>query len=467
LARQRRPRSPGATELSPTEASSEPTDLASKLALAELTISGLQAERDRLESMVVRLGASAAQLDAESLVEGITEAARDLTGAQLAMFVPAERAALTGPTIVCGPDELITAPEPARAPLLAGALWRITPVRLDDANEWDGGSAVYGLLSNGGVLRSWVGAPVRTRYGDALGGLYLAHSKPHAFGAREEELAQSLASHLGASLDNLTVFQERSRVAQALQQTLLPPVLPEVDGLEVAVRYRPAKSSSLVGGDFYDMFEARSDVWGLMIGDVTGVGPEAAALTGIARYAARALAAQENSPSRLLRQLNETLVGFGLQDRFCTVLYAELHPGRDVLKAKIANGGHPHPYILRSDGRVEEVAITGTLLGLLSDVTFEELEVDLGPGDLLVAYTDGVTEARNPTGAFFGTDGLVRALPACRGRPAPWVAHRIELAVTEHQAGAVPDDIAIVVVQGHPDRPTEQVRSPRHAQRGS
>jgi serine phosphatase RsbU (regulator of sigma subunit) len=395
----------------------------------------------------------------------MTEAARDLTGAQLAMFVPAEPAMLTEPTIVCDLDIMSVAPEPGRVPLLAGALWRITPVRLDDADEWEPGNPGYGQLSDGTAFRSWVGAPVRARYGDALGGLYLAHRRPNAFGNREEELAQSLAAHLGASLDNLTVFQERSRVAQALQQTLLPPVLPEVEGLDVAVRYRPAKSTSLVGGDFYDMFEARSGVWGLMIGDVTGVGPEAAALTGIARYAARALAAQEHSPARLLSQLNETLVGFGLQDRFCTVLYAELHPGPDVLKVKISNGGHPYPYILRSDGRVEEIAISGTLLGLLSDVSFEELELVLGPGDVLVAYTDGVTEARNPTGAFFGTDGLVQTLPGCTGRPAAWVAHRIELAVTEHQAGVPPDDIAIVVVEGLPDRPTEQVRAPRHARR--
>ena len=253
-------------------------------------------------------------------------------------------------------------------------------MRLDDADEWEPGNAGYGQLSG----REHVSQLGRgTRQGTLWRRSWRALSRPPSakrFWSREEELTQSLAAHLGASLDNLTVFQERSRVAQALQQTLLPPVLPDVEGVDVAVRYRPAKSSSLVGGDFYDMFEARSDVWGLMIGDVTGVGPEAAALTGIARYAARALAAQEHSPARLLTQLNETLVGFGLQDRFCTVLYAELHPGPDVLKIKIANGGHPYPYILRSDGHVEEIAISGTLLGLLSDVAFEELELVLGPG---------------------------------------------------------------------------------------
>lgn len=446
-----------------SETQSAPTDLAARLAVAELDIARLEAERDRLESMVVRLGALAAQLDAESLVLGVTEAARDLTGAQLAMFVPAEPAMLTEPTIVSDPGIMSEVPDPARVPLLAGALWRITPVRLDDVDQWDAANAGYGRLSDGSVFRSWVGAPVRARYGDALGGLYLAHGRPNAFGKREEELAQSLAAHLGASLDNLILFQERSRVAQALQQTLLPPLIPEISGLDVAVRYRPAKSTSMVGGDFYDMFEARPNVWGLMIGDVTGVGPEAAALTGIARYAARALASQAHSPARLLTQLNETLVGFGLQDRFCTVLYAELHPGGDALKVKIANGGHPYPYILRSDGQVEEIAIRGTLLGLLSDVSFEERQLVLAPGDLLVAYTDGVTEARDPAGAFFGTDGLVRVLPGCTGRPAAWVARRLELAVTEHQAGVTPDDIAIVVLQGLSERPGEQVRATMRA----
>jgi serine phosphatase RsbU (regulator of sigma subunit) len=131
-----------------------------------------------------------------------------------------------------------------------------------------------------------------------LGVLFLAHDEPYAFGKREEELAQGLAAHLGASLDNLALFQERSNVAGALQQTLLPPTQPEIPGLEIATRYGPAKSVALVGGDFYDMFEVRPGVWGLLLGDITGVGPEAAALTGVARYAARALGSQECSRPR-------------------------------------------------------------------------------------------------------------------------------------------------------------------------
>ena len=435
----------------PPDAIDAPENLVTRLEVAELAIARLEAERDRLESLFVRLGALAAQLDAGAVVQGVTEAARDLTDAALAMFAPSERATIMEATVVCDLGPLGEVPEPGRVPLLAGVMWRDSPVRLDDITQWVSGDVGYGRLSDGRLFRSWVGVPVRARHGDALGALFLAHYRPNAFGRREEELAQGLAAYLGASLDNVTLFQDRSRVARALQQTLLPPVLPEVSGLDIAARYRPAKSTALVGGDFYDMFEAGPGVWHLMIGDVSGVGPEAAALTGIARYAARALASQEPSPSRLLSQLNDTLVRFGLQERFCTVLYAELRPDDHGLRVRMANGGHPYPLVLRPDGQVEEVAVHGALLGILDEIVLEEKEFVMGPGDVLVCYTDGVTEARDPTGAFFGTDGLARVLPGCTGRSAASVARRVELAVLEHQSGVTPDDIAIVVLQGLPD----------------
>ncbi len=394
-------------------------DPLAQLKVAEEAIARLEAERGRLESIVVRLGALAAEFDAEGIVQGVTEAARDLAGATLAMFVPTEMAALDQPTIVCEPGALGELPEPSRVPILAGALWRVTPVRLDDALQLDAGNTGYGRSSDGKPFRSWVGAPVRARYGDALGGLFLAHQRPQAFGKKEEEMAQALAAYLGASLDNLAIFQERSGVARALQQTLLPPELPEMPGIDAAARYRPAKSMALVGGDFYDMFEVRPGVWALIVGDVSGVGPEAAALTGIARYAVRALASQQGSPARILSQLNDTLVRFGLQDRFVTMLYAELRLDGDVLRVKIANGGHPFPFLLRADGWVEELPVEGTLLGMLDEVSLEEREVELAPGELLVGYTDGVTEARDPSGAFFGPTAWRmswRRAPAVRRR---------------------------------------------------
>ena len=133
------------------------------------------------------------------------------------------------------------------------------------------------------------------------------------------------------------------------------------------------------------------------------------------------------------------------------MLYVELQADGDVVRAKIANGGHPYPFVLRSDGSVEEIVVAGTLLGLLSEVSLEEREIVLAPGDVLVGYTDGVTEARDPSGHFFGPEGLASVLPGCIGRPAASVAQRIELAVLEYQAGVTPDDVAIVAVQALPD----------------
>jgi serine phosphatase RsbU (regulator of sigma subunit) len=422
-------------------------NLHARMKAAELALARLAAERDRLEAVLLRLGDLVAQGDAEDVARGVTEAARDLTAAPLAMFVPAELPAFSEPVLACEPGALREAPEPAKVPLLAGALWRVTPMRVDDAARWDADQLSYGRLRDGRCFRSWIGAPVRARHGNALGVLFLAHHRPHAFTKREEDLAQGLAAHLGASLDNISLSQENARVAGALQQTLLPPVLPEVPGLDVAARYRPARAISDVGGDFYDMFELRPGVWGLVVGDVSGVGPEAAAVTGIARYAVRALAPQGSSPAQLLSQLNDTLVRLGLQERFCTALYAELRSGDDGTRMKIANGGHPYPLVMRSDGSIEELAVTGTLLGAVPELSLEEREVRLAPGDVMVAYTDGIVEARNPGGDFFGTGGLAKVLSGSAGSRAAPVALRIELAVLEHQAGGAPDDMAIVVLR--------------------
>ncbi len=431
----------------PTGSRAHLGDVRTRLKTVESALERLQSERDSLESIVVRLGAVAAQLDPEEVARGVTEALRDLTGAPLAMFVPAELSTFSHPVVVCDPGLLAEAPDPARAPLLAGALWRVTPLRLDDAAQWGSGQLHYGRLGDGRPLRCWVGAPVRARYGDALGVLFLAHHRPYAFGPREESLAQGLAAQLGANLDNLVLSQERARVAGALQQPLLPPpVLPSIPGLEVAARYRPAKTLAQVGGDFYDMFEVRPGVWGLLLGDVTGVGPEAAALTGIARYAVRALASEERTPARLISQLNDTLVRFDLQEKFCTALYAELRVKGTAVQVKIANGGHPYPLVMRADGSIEEINVAGTLLGVVPNIAVDERDLVLSLGDYMVCYTDGIVEARNPDGDLFGTEGLARVLPQCAGGSAASTARRIELAVNEHQAGGAPDDIAIIVL---------------------
>jgi len=438
--------------------------------LAQAADSDLAAERDRLHAAVLALCTSAARVDVAQVVRDVTTMALSLTRADVALFAPAEATGLDLPRVCFQQPLVATAPTLADVPALAEVLWRGEPVRLDDLDEVGQGAnaapaelpqraraegAARDGLSTGlpagqapaTQLRSWLGVPVKARYGETLGALFVGGSQPQAFGQRETELAQALAAYLGGRFDNLSLSLERAHVAGALQQTLLPPALPEIAGLDVAARYRPAKTVARVGGDFYDMFELGEGAWGLIVGDVSGVGPEAASLTGVARYGARAVASGEHSPAELLQQLNDTLFRLRLREKFCTLIYAQLRLEDGKVVLALANGGHPYPFVLRSDGKVEEVAVRGMLLGAFEELELEQRELCLGPGDLVVFYTDGVIEAHGGSEGFFGAEGLSQVLSASAGASAGSVARNIERAVLDHQAGGARDDVAVVVVR--------------------
>jgi serine phosphatase RsbU (regulator of sigma subunit) len=183
------------------------------------------------------------------------------------------------------------------------------------------------------------------------------------------------------------------------------------------------------------------------MGDVCGKGADAAAVTALARYTLRTLGVQETSPAEVLRKLNEALLRQRTDRRFCTVAYASLEVnGNGSAKVCLSTGGHPLPYVLRVDGTVEAVGEPGTLLGVLADVQLSDTAVELGQGDLLVLYTDGVTEARGPRG-MLGSDELAAVLASCAGLDANSVAARIESAALDIQEGSPHDDIAILVVR--------------------
>jgi serine phosphatase RsbU (regulator of sigma subunit) len=188
---------------------------------------------------------------------------------------------------------------------------------------------------------------------------------------------------------------------------------------------------------------------------VSGVGPEAAALTGIARYTVRAVAtAGDETPSDVLAALNDALNNQKTGDRFCTAVYLELEPSESGLQVTLANGGHPPALLLRDDGSVEAIdGEAGMLLGLFPDADIVDQSISLAPGDALVLYTDGVIEARDPeTGEQLGEDRLRTLLAQCAGRTADGIARRLELAVIDHQAGQTLDDVAILVVRSLPER---------------
>jgi len=333
-------------------------------------------------------------------------------------------------------------------------LWRGETLRIEDVAAWasrDESIRAYGVLADGRLPRSWLAAPVRGRSGAVLGAIYLGHHRAHAFSLRQEELLGGLCSQLGVAMENAALFAERSRVASALQETLLPPLLPSLPGVDLAARYRPTGAGNLVGGDFYDVFELAERTWGLVLGDVSGFGPEAAALTGLARYAIRAIAATEGRPSAVLAQLNEAMLKQSLEERFCTAVYAVVTPRSDRVEVTLSSAGHPPGAVLRDDETVELLdRQPGMLLGVFPEPALTDERVALWPGDALVLYTDGVVEARDDRGSQFGFERLEALLSTCTGRSADGIARRLELAVLDHQGDKMPDDVAILVLRAQP-----------------
>lgn len=417
-------------------------------------IEQLEAERDRLEGLLLRLPALVAQLDVERLARGIAEAARDLVDARFGIFVPFDGDEEAAIFVGLERDAFSTRPAIAHAPLLAGVLWRGETLRIEDVATWasrEDSVRAYGVLADGRLPRSWLAAPVRGRSGAVLGAIYLGHHRAHAFSPRQEELLGGLCSQLGVAMENAALFAERSRVAAALQETLLPPLLPSIPGVDLAARYRPTGAGNLVGGDFYDVFELGEGAWGVVVGDVSGFGPEAAALTGLARYAIRAIAATERRPSAVLAQLNETMLRQRLEERFFTAVYAVVVPGEEGIEVTLSSAGHPPAAVLGDDETVELLdRRPGMLLGLFPDPELEDEHVVLRRGDALVLYTDGVVEARDDHGNQFGFERLEALLSTCAGRSADGIARRLELAVLDHQGDKMPDDVAILVLRAQP-----------------
>jgi serine phosphatase RsbU (regulator of sigma subunit) len=259
-------------------------------------------------------------------------------------------------------------------------------------------------------------------------------------------LAEEVARRCATALENARLYTEHAYIAKTLQESLLPAELPIIPGVETAARFHATGEGTDVGGDFYDLFQTPPGGWTVVVGDVCGKGPDAAAVTALARYTLRAAAMRDHHPSRSLWTLNDALLRQREDRRFCTVAYAYLEPGNGGASVGLSSGGHPLPLILRADGEVAPLGVHGTLLGVVPDPNLEESTAYLSRGDSIVFYTDGVTDARVP-GGFFGEERLADLVASCSGLPADAIAARIESAALEAQEGQPHDDIAVVVLR--------------------
>jgi len=271
-----------------------------------------------------------------------------------------------------------------------------------------------------------------------------------AYSPEDLDLASDLARRAALSIDNARLYADRTHVARVLQRSLLPPELPEVPGVQVAARYRAAVAGSDIGGDFYDVFETSENRWNLVLGDVSGKGTDAAVLTGLARHTLRAAAMRADGPVEVLSALNHAVLAPEYGERFLTVVYVQMRLLDDRAELVVACAGHPDPLVVRTDGTVEPIDTRGGAIGLFDDVEIDHRVVELREGDVMVLYTDGVLEARNSRGDFYGDARLRALLSEFPGRPPEELAERIEAAVMTFQDGTPRDDIAVLAVKlGH------------------
>ena len=279
---------------------------------------------------------------------------------------------------------------------------------------------------------------------------FLASDPARRYDSEDLALAEELARRAAVAVDNSRLFTERTYIARALQESLLPPTLPEIAGVDVAARFRAAGQGNEVGGDFYDLFDTgHPNRWALVIGDVCGKGAPAAAITALARYTLRAAAMREPLPSAVLRELNDAMVRQRRDDQFCTVAFGHLERNGAGTRLTVASGGHPLPLVLRADGRVESAGTPGTLLGISAEPALSDVTLDLGLGDAVVLYTDGVTDAQAPARILSQAD-LAEVLRDCGGRDAAAIAECVERAALapDGDAPVEPrDDVAILVLR--------------------
>ncbi len=282
--------------------------------------------------------------------------------------------------------------------------------------------------------------------GRVLGALLLTFRSPGLPDAETLALLDTLMGLGAAALDRAQLYEDRVYVADRLQQGLLPQQLPELPGLDVAVSYRSIAGGGEVGGDFYDLFPSGEGRWTVAVGDVCGKGTEAAVVTGLARHTVRAAAQLLGGPADTLSFLNDALRMGVKRPPFCTVAVADLERDGGDWRARVSSGGHPFPLVLRRGGRIEEVELTGTMLGVDADPRLGEADVRLGPGDALVLYTDGVTDARAEGGERFGEERLHRTLLLGAGGGAGGIVAAVDGAVRDHHRGPAADDRAVIVL---------------------
>jgi serine phosphatase RsbU (regulator of sigma subunit) len=290
-------------------------------------------------------------------------------------------------------------------------------------------------------MRSVLIVALRTG-GRRLGAMTLVSAESRRrFTEDDVRFAEQVAARAAVAVENARLYTEHAQIASTLQESLRPEALPSIAGWDVASLYRPAGSSGEVdvGGDFYDAFETGRG-WLILIGDVTGKGVEAAAMTSLVRYGARFVGEQLPEPTAILARLDAALRRRSRLS-LCSALCLRIAGDR----VSFASAGHPLPLLVTDDG-VRSVGRPGPVLGAFEDSQWPTEELTLAPEELLLLYTDGVTDTVGPAGRF-GEQRLRQTTAECGPLPVDEFLACIDKALTDFQVGPQADDTAAVALR--------------------
>lgn len=336
----------------------------------------------------------------------------------------------------------------AAGPMRLAYLWHADEARIDglreELAEAGVGNTGTRITATVHLADSQVLAVPLTARGRGLGMMCLGRTD--RFPDEVVQFAEDIGRRAALAMDNARLYAQQAAANRALQRSLLPPNEPEVPGLDYGVVYEPAGEANEVGGDFYDLFAA-DESWRFAIGDVCGTGPEAAAVTGLARHTLRLLAREGYGVAAVLGRLNQAILEEGERARFLTLLHGDITPVETGLEVRLVSAGHPEALRLKPSGVVEAVTTPQSLLGVFPEVVFEADTIHLDHGDVLLAVTDGVTERRCAGRLLDDDGGLAKLLAECVGLSARAVAERIRRGAEDFAPEPSADDLAILVLR--------------------
>ncbi|MGW0875450.1 PP2C family protein-serine/threonine phosphatase [Streptomyces sp. NPDC002740] len=410
----------------------------------------LHSERERAALLAEISGALLSSLNVDRCTEVTARMAADHLADAAVIVAPAQgrRHSLTHAQVGGEVTQVMVPIDAGSVPGLAEALQGFPPV----PTRWIDPEDLPGWVVPPGFDRQ-IGSVIVTPlpgHGMPAGVLILLRSSTHrAFTDGEEVFARLFAARAGAALSAARLYAEQASITATLLRELLPPRLERVHGVEYAGAYRASQDHERVGGDFYDVHPGAdpTEETFVILGDVAGKGLEAAVLTGKIRSVLHALLPLSGDHQQVLSLLNGALLN-SHHTRFATLVLASVRRHSEQVRLRLTSAGHLPPLIVRDDGRVEEAATSGTLVGALPDVQVRSVDVVLAPGETCLLYTDGITEARGgPLGdQLYGEARLQEALRECARMPAEAVVERVQMLAAQWLDSDRHDDMATLAI---------------------